>query len=118
MSGSGTAVADQSGSKTIVLAILLSFRRNRWPHGAVLGEVPDLGGWHSTAEHPDADELPGIHVEFVEMRDRLQDLLQRYGLDTTLDQEHFDPNLQHALGDIRTTRSSSEEPPDEGTQPT
>ena len=33
----------------------------------------------------------GIHVAFVEMRDRLQDLVRRYGLRTTLDQEHFYP---------------------------
>ena len=34
----------------IVLAMLLFFRRNWWPHGAVLGEVPEIGGWHSIAE--------------------------------------------------------------------
>ena len=36
----------------IILAVLLFFRRNWWPHGAVLGEVPELGGWHSIADLP------------------------------------------------------------------
>lgn len=150
----------------IVLAVLLFFRRNWWPHGAVLGEVPELGGWHSVAEHQDARQLPGIvvfrweaplffanagqfrdqvrrlirdhdpnwvvlqceavtdidvtaaeilrdldeeanaqgiHLAFVEMRDRLQDLVRRYGLHTTLDREHFYPSLDRALDDIRST---------------
>ena len=147
----------------IVLAVLLFFRRNWWPHGAVLGEVPELGGWHSVTEHPSATQLPdivvfrweaplffanagqfrdqvrrlvreqhpgwvvlqceavtdidvtaaevlkdldeelnaaGVHLAFVEMRDRLQDLVKRYGLHTTLDQEHFYPSLERALADI------------------
>ncbi len=46
----------------IVLAVLLFFRRNWWPHGAVLGEVPELDGWHSVTEYPDAAERPGIVV--------------------------------------------------------
>lgn len=46
----------------IVLAILLFFRRNWWPHGAVLGNVPELGGWHSVAEHPSATQLPDVVV--------------------------------------------------------
>jgi hypothetical protein len=29
----------------IVLAILSFFRPNWWPHGTVLGEVPEMGGW-------------------------------------------------------------------------
>ncbi|MBK6971036.1 MAG: sulfate permease [Candidatus Microthrix sp.] len=147
----------------IVLAVLLFFRRNWWPHGAVLGEVPELGGWHSVTEHPSATRLPGIvvfrweaplffanagqfrdqvrrlvreqhpgwvvlqceavtdidvtaaevlrdldeevnaagvHLAFVEMRDRLQSLVKRYGLHTTLDEEHFYPSLERALADI------------------
>ena len=46
----------------IVLIVLLFFRRGWWPHGAVLGSVPALGGWHSTARYPEATELPGIVV--------------------------------------------------------
>ncbi len=147
----------------IVLAILLFFRRNWWPHGAVLGNVPELGGWHSVAEHPSATQLPdvvvfrweaplffanagqfrdqvrnlakerrpdwivlqceaitdidvtaaevlrdldeelnnkGVHLSFVEMRDRLQVLVRAYGLNTTLDQEHFYPSLERALADV------------------
>ena len=46
----------------IILAVLLFFRRNWWPHGAVLGEVPELGGWHSTAAYPAARQREGIVV--------------------------------------------------------
>lgn len=148
----------------IVLAILLFFRRNWWPHGAVLGEVPALGGWHDVEEHPDARQLSGVvvfrweaplffanagqfrdqvrdliaegqdvrwvvlqceavtdidvtaaevlkeldeelnakgvHLAFVELRDRLRELVQRYGLHSTLDLEHFYPSIPAALDDI------------------
>jgi MFS superfamily sulfate permease-like transporter len=46
----------------IVLAILSFFRRNWWPHGAVLGEVPEMGGWYGTAKYPGATRLPGVVV--------------------------------------------------------
>ncbi len=46
----------------IFLAILLFFRRNWWPHGAVLGQTADSEGWHSIDELPGAQELPGIVV--------------------------------------------------------
>ncbi len=128
----------------IVLAVLLFFRRDWWPHGAVLGEVPEMGGWHSTKSYPEARELPGIVVfrweaplflansgQFRDrvralvrdrqpgwvvlqceavtdidvtavdvLRDRLEDLVVRYGLHTTLDREHFYPSLDRALADI------------------
>jgi high affinity sulfate transporter 1 len=147
----------------IVLAILLFFRRNWWPHGAVLGEVPEVGGWHSVEEYPDAAQLPGVvvfrweaplffansgqfrdqvrdlvrqhapdwvvlqceaitdidvtaaevlrdlddelnakgvHLAFVEMRDRVQNLVQRYGLQTSLDRDHFYSDMDAALVDI------------------
>jgi hypothetical protein len=32
-------------------------------------------------------------LAFVELRDRLQDLVRRYGLNTTLDRKHFYPAL-------------------------
>ena len=43
------------------LAILLFFRRNWWPHGAILGRVGDRG-WHELAVHPEAEEVPGVVV--------------------------------------------------------
>lgn len=153
----------------VVLAILMFFKRNWWPHGAVLGEVDELGGWHDVAEHPTArqrdgivvyrweaplffansgqlrdqlrdlvrdrpdvgwivlqceavtdidvtaaevlrdldDELnaKGVHIAFVEMRSRLQALVQRYGLHSSLDQEHFYPSLERALADIDARRA-------------
>ncbi len=154
----------------IVLAMLLFFRRNWWPHGTVLGEVPEIGGWHSVVEYPDARQVDGIvvfrweaplffanigqfrdqvralvrherpgwvvlqceavtdvdvtaaeilrdldeelnakgvHLAFVELRSRLQDLIHVYGLQTTLDQEHFYPSLEQALADIASS------PPDD-----
>lgn len=147
----------------IVLAILIFFRRNWWPHGAVLGEVPQLRGWHSVERYPDALQVPGVvvfrweaplffananqfrqqvrvlvrdrrpdwivlqceavtdidvtaaemlreldeelngcgvHLAFVELRDRLADLVRRYGLHSTLDAEHFYPSIDFALDDI------------------
>ncbi|MBJ7328955.1 MAG: sulfate permease [Solirubrobacteraceae bacterium] len=46
----------------VVLAILLFFKRNWWPHGEVLGHVEELGGWHSVENHPSAKQEPGIVV--------------------------------------------------------
>lgn len=46
----------------IVLAILSFFRRNWWPRGTVLGEVPEMGGWYGTAKHPGAARLAGVVV--------------------------------------------------------
>src|SRR5262249_11430754 len=46
----------------IALAVLLFFRRSWWPHGAVLGEVADLDGWHSVEVYRDATERPGVVV--------------------------------------------------------
>jgi high affinity sulfate transporter 1 len=46
----------------VVLAILLFFRRNWWPHGAILGRVSEDEGWHDISTHPDSEQLPGIVV--------------------------------------------------------
>ena len=46
----------------IVLAILLFFRRNWWPHGAVLGRPEASEGWHDVTAYPDAEEVPGVVV--------------------------------------------------------
>ena len=148
----------------IVLAVLLFFRRNWWPHGAVLGRVDGVEGWHSVETYPDAVQEPGIvvyrweaplffanagrfreqvralvraerpawvvlqceaitdidvtaaemleqldeelnadgvHLAFVELRDRLQDLLQRYGLFETLDRDHFYPTIKAAVKEVQ-----------------
>ena len=148
----------------IVLAVLLFFRRNWWPHGVVLGQVPELDGWHSLDVYPEAEQLPdvvvyrweaplffanagqfrqqvrrlvrdrrprwvvlqceamtdldvtaaevlrdldeelnadGVHIAFAEMRDRLQVRVQRYGLHSSLDQEHFYPSLERAIDDVQ-----------------
>ncbi len=144
----------------VVLAILLFFRRSWWPHGAVLGTVEGLAGWHNVRRKPGARQIPGvvvfrweaplffanagsfrqqvrhlvrdhqplwvvlqceaitdvdvtaaemleqlddelnaagIHMAFAEMRERLQDLVLRYGLFETLDRDHFYPTLDAAI---------------------
>jgi MFS superfamily sulfate permease-like transporter len=46
----------------IGLAILLVFRRSWWPHGAVLGRLDGVDGWHSIDQYPGAHEVPGVVV--------------------------------------------------------
>ena len=46
----------------VILAILLFFRRNWWPQGAVLGRTEGIPGWHSIDTYPEAQQLPGIVV--------------------------------------------------------
>ena len=46
----------------IVLAVLLFFRRSWWPHGAVLGKVDGLDGWHDIDTFPAARTRSGIVV--------------------------------------------------------
>ena len=43
----------------------------------------------------------GIHMAFVEMRARLQDLVLRYGLFETLDRDRFYPTLSAAVAAIQ-----------------
>ena len=59
------------------------------------------------------DELnsQGVHLAFVELRSRLSDLVGRYGLDATLDRDHFYPTLEAALDDIA---SGDVNPSDDG----
>ena len=148
----------------IALAVVLYFRRGWQPHGAVLGQVESLGGWHNVERHPGARELPGIVVYrweaplffancssfrtqvrsavqsrqaswvviqceavtdidvsaaqmleqleaelnangvqmvFVELRSRLQTLVQRYGLFETLDRNRFYATLNSGLATIQ-----------------
>ena len=153
----------------VLLAIILFFRRNWWPHGAVLGRPEGVGGWHDVAVYPSAKELPGvvvyrweaplffansgrfrdeirrlarerepdwiilqceaitdvdvtaaemleqldrelnasgIHLAFVELRDRLKELTLRYGLMDTLDKDHFYTSPEEAIAAIRSERAS------------
>jgi MFS superfamily sulfate permease-like transporter len=149
----------------VALAILLFFRRNWWPHGAILGRLQAGEGWHDVATNPDSEQIPGvvvyrweaplffanagsfreqirkivrerkprwivlqceaitdvdvtaaemlelldrelnaagIHLAFVELRDRLKQLTLRYGLMDTLDKDHFYPSIEAAIAAIRT----------------
>jgi hypothetical protein len=58
----------------------------------------------------------GVHLAFVEPRDRLRDLVHRYGLSTTLDREHLS-SLAQALDAINNAAVDSPMPPDEGMPP-
>ena len=51
------------------------------------------------------DELNanGVHLAFVELRTRLRDLVQDYGLLKTLDRDHFYGSVDEALTDIGPT---------------
>ena len=156
----------------IVLSILMFFRRSWWPHGAVLGELDGVDGWHSIENRPEARQLPGIvvyrweaplffanagafrnqirhyareyepawivlqceaitdidvtaadmlkllddelnaegvHLAFAEMRSRLQELTQSYGLFETLDRDHFYPTLDAALAHINALGSGDDQ---------
>jgi hypothetical protein len=42
-----------------------------------------------------------VHLAFVEMRTRLQGLVKRYGLFSTLDADHFYPSIEAALAAIK-----------------
>ena len=158
----------------VALAIALYFRRGWQPHGAVLGRVDAIGGWHNVERYPDAHEIPGIvvfrweaplffancslfrsqlrrvvsahpvswvviqceamtdidvsaaqmleqldqelnardvHIAFVEMRARLQSLVQRYGLFETLDRDRFYPTLESGLAAIEEEESPPGEMP-------
>jgi MFS superfamily sulfate permease-like transporter len=146
-----------------VLSIFLFFRRNWWPHGAVLGRASD-GTWHDVTADIEVTEEPGVvvyrweaplffanagmfhdqvrklvrtkqarwvvlqceaitdidvtaaemldqadqqlntrgvHMAFVELRGRLQDLVLRYGLLETLDKDHFYPSVDAAVEAIK-----------------
>jgi high affinity sulfate transporter 1 len=155
----------------IILAVLLFFHRSWWPHGAVLGQIDGVGGWHSVELNPHAREqagivvyrweaplffanagafrdqvralarqrrprwivlqceamtdidvsaaemleqldkelnAKGIHLAFVEMRQRLQELTLQYGLFETLDRDHFYPTMRAALAAIPSERMEGE----------
>jgi high affinity sulfate transporter 1 len=64
-------------------------------------------------EHLDLElNAQGVHLVFVELRSRLRDLVTRYGLDDTLDGDHFFPSIKAALAEI--ARLDAESPPDAG----
>ena len=46
----------------VLLAIMMFFRRNWWPHGAVLGWVDSVEGWHDLGTYPAATQIPGVVV--------------------------------------------------------
>ena len=44
----------------VALSILNVFHRTWWPYQAVLGDTPNLPGFHDVAGHPDATTTPGL----------------------------------------------------------
>jgi hypothetical protein len=87
--------------------------------GAVGEVVTDINVTAAEVLKAPDEELDdcGLHLAFVEPRDRLQDLVRRYGLNTTLDREHFYPSLDQALDAIDDGAEDSPIPPDEGMPP-
>jgi high affinity sulfate transporter 1 len=62
-------------------------------------------------EHLDVElNAQDVHLAFVELRGRLQGLIARYGLDETLERDHFYPSIEVALTDI--ARLDAETPPE------
>ena len=51
----------------------------------------------------------GVNMAFVELRTRLQELLHRYGLFTTLDRTHVFPSIERALAAIEAEAASGGE---------
>jgi MFS superfamily sulfate permease-like transporter len=49
----------------------------------------------------------GVHVAFVELRARIQDLLHRYGMFATLDRSHIFPTIEMALAAIGPANGGS-----------
>ena len=56
----------------------------------------------------------GVHLAFIELRTRLQELVVDYGLHHTLDRDHFYPNIETALADIAGL--DADQPPHEPDQ--
>jgi high affinity sulfate transporter 1 len=54
----------------------------------------------------------GVHLAFVELRDRLAELLLRYGLFETLDRDHFYPSMDAALAAIADEGPGARPAPD------
>jgi high affinity sulfate transporter 1 len=59
----------------------------------------------------------GIHMAFVELRTRLHELLERYGLLGTLDRDHFYGSIPEALAAIEAEESEAEGRPVNGSGP-
>jgi MFS superfamily sulfate permease-like transporter len=54
----------------------------------------------------------GVHLAFVELRTRLYDLVHDYGLDATLDTEHFFDTVSEALAHIERAMGDEAAPDD------
>jgi MFS superfamily sulfate permease-like transporter len=59
----------------------------------------------------------GIHLAFVELRDRLHDLLSQYGLLGTLDRDHFYGTIDEALAAIEVEEARKAEDVDDEISP-
>ena len=51
----------------------------------------------------------GVHLAFVELRNRLEDLVYRYGLFATLDRDHFYDSIDEALAEIAAEDDEAED---------
>lgn len=46
----------------VAISVVELLTRVARPHAAVLGQNPELPGWHDVADHPDGTQLPGLVV--------------------------------------------------------
>jgi uncharacterized protein (UPF0261 family) len=66
------------------------------------GRAPDVTAAEMLRQLDEELNADGVHLAFAEMRSRLQELTQRYGLLETIDGEHFYPTLEAALAGVRS----------------
>jgi len=88
--------------------------RQREPHWVVLQceAITDIDVTAAAMLEQLDEELnaAGIHLAFVELRTRLQDLMQRHGLFETLERDHCYPSMDAALAAIRAEGGQADNP--------
>jgi len=88
--------------------------RQREPHWVVLQceAITDIDVTAAAMLEQLDEELnaAGIHLAFVELRTRLQDLMQRHGLFETLERDHCYPSMDAALAAIREEGGQADNP--------
>mgnify|MGYP000184390136 CR=1 FL=1 len=55
-------------------------------------------------------DAAGVHILFVELRTRLHDLIDRYGLYATLDRSHFFESIHEALVHVEGAKQAEPDP--------
>ena len=76
----------------VAISVVELLTRVARPHAAVLGQSPDVAGWHDVDDYPDSTQIPGLVV---------------FRYDSPLffaNAEHFDRQCRAALDDGRASR--------------